>query len=160
MDSFTTEAFTLLAFGLMFIFFRLFTRVHTLGWSGIKADDLLMIVAGVSLAPAPDSVSTLSLTVLILAGLLGRNRAGLLRRLALARPRQQRHDRYRACCSRSVQPRVLSSVSGCLTPAFPLRSPVANPAASTAPRHRWPAGQPTPFCSGPSRRPCAPFISA
>ncbi|EFX02433.1 hypothetical protein CMQ_2482 [Grosmannia clavigera kw1407] len=44
----TAEGFSLMAIGLVFIFFRLFTRVYTLGWSGIKSDDILMIVAGVA----------------------------------------------------------------------------------------------------------------
>ncbi|KAK4442079.1 hypothetical protein QBC34DRAFT_313847 [Podospora aff. communis PSN243] len=45
MDEFTTEAFTLLGVGLLFIGLRSYVRITTVGWKGLQADDYLMWVA-------------------------------------------------------------------------------------------------------------------
>ncbi|CAK7225147.1 hypothetical protein SCUCBS95973_005762 [Sporothrix curviconia] len=58
-DSFTTEAFTLLAIGLCFIFLRIYARLSKIGMSGFKADDYLMMVAAVVYA----AETTLAYTV-------------------------------------------------------------------------------------------------
>lgn len=47
MDSFTTEAFTLLAIGLFFIFLRTYARLSKGGMAGFQIDDYLMLVAAV-----------------------------------------------------------------------------------------------------------------
>ena len=59
MDSFTTEAFTLLAIGLFFIFLRTYARLSNIGMSGFKADDYLMLLAAVVYA----AETTLAYTV-------------------------------------------------------------------------------------------------
>ncbi|CAK7216060.1 hypothetical protein SBRCBS47491_002703 [Sporothrix bragantina] len=58
-DSFTTEAFTLLAIGLFFIFLRTYARLTKTGMSGFKADDYLMLLAAVVYA----AETTLAYTV-------------------------------------------------------------------------------------------------
>ncbi|KAM0431018.1 hypothetical protein ACHAPT_005655 [Fusarium lateritium] len=48
MDSFTTEAFTLLGIGLGFIFLRTYARVSAVGFQRLEADDYLMVVAAIA----------------------------------------------------------------------------------------------------------------
>lgn len=48
-ENFIAEAFSLLAIGLIVIGFRLYSRILTVGFRRLAADDYLMIVAGVSL---------------------------------------------------------------------------------------------------------------
>ncbi len=48
MDSFTVEAFTLLTIGIAAIAIRLYSRWSSVGVRGLKLDDYLMLVAGVS----------------------------------------------------------------------------------------------------------------
>ena len=50
MDSFTTEAFTLLGIGLTVIVLRTYIRVHATGLKGLKSDDYLMWLVAVSLS--------------------------------------------------------------------------------------------------------------
>ena len=47
-ENFIAEAFSLLAIGLVVIAFRLYSRILTVGFRNLAADDYLMIVAGVS----------------------------------------------------------------------------------------------------------------
>lgn len=46
-DNFVAEAFTLLAIGLVVIALRWISRLLTVGFSKLAADDYLMIIAGV-----------------------------------------------------------------------------------------------------------------
>ncbi|KAK0643835.1 hypothetical protein B0T16DRAFT_392298 [Cercophora newfieldiana] len=48
MEQFSTEAFTLLGVGLLFIGLRSYVRISTVGWKGLQADDYLMWVAAVA----------------------------------------------------------------------------------------------------------------
>ena len=47
-ENFIAEAFSLLAIGLVIIALRLYSRVLTVGFRHLAADDYLMIIAGVS----------------------------------------------------------------------------------------------------------------
>ncbi|KAM7211357.1 hypothetical protein V8F06_013265 [Rhypophila decipiens] len=47
MDSFTTEAFTLLGVGISIIGLRLYARITTVGFSRLQADDALMVLAAI-----------------------------------------------------------------------------------------------------------------
>jgi len=47
-ENFIAEAFSLLAIGLLVITCRLYSRVLTVGFRNLAADDFLMIIAGVS----------------------------------------------------------------------------------------------------------------
>ena len=44
LDSFATEAFTLLSLGISIILFRTFARWKLVGFSGLEADDYLMLL--------------------------------------------------------------------------------------------------------------------
>lgn len=52
-ENFIAEAFSLLAISLVVIVLRWISRVMTVGFSKLAADDYLMIVAGVSDANSP-----------------------------------------------------------------------------------------------------------
>ena len=47
-NSFTIEAFSLLGIGITAITLRTYARCSTVGFRGLKPDDFLMLVAGVS----------------------------------------------------------------------------------------------------------------
>lgn len=53
MDSFTTEAFTLLGVGISIIGLRLYARITTVGFSRLQPDDGLMVLAAVSIPCLP-----------------------------------------------------------------------------------------------------------
>jgi hypothetical protein len=48
MDAFAHEAFSLLGVGLFVIGLRLYVRISSEGFKGLRADDYLMVVAAVS----------------------------------------------------------------------------------------------------------------
>jgi hypothetical protein len=48
MGDFTTEAFTLLAIGIVLILLRTYARITTVGFRGLKPDDYIMLLAMVS----------------------------------------------------------------------------------------------------------------
>lgn len=50
MNSFTTEAFSLLGIGIATIAVRTYARWSAVGFGGFKPDDYLMLVAGVSVS--------------------------------------------------------------------------------------------------------------
>lgn len=52
-DDFTTEAFTLLGFGLVIIAFRIYCQLSKLGWRHLQVDDYVMLLAAVSSSISP-----------------------------------------------------------------------------------------------------------
>jgi hypothetical protein len=53
-ENFIAEAFSLLAIGLLVIACRLYSRVLTVGFRNLAADDFLMIIAGVGICLADE----------------------------------------------------------------------------------------------------------
>lgn len=89
MNSFTTEAFTELAFGLTLIALRTYARWESVGFRNFMFDDYLILLAAVSNSHPSflhDGIDP------SLGGLLTRDRGRILGRSSVPWPSEQQHD--------------------------------------------------------------------